>query len=80
MKDDIEVKAFYCTCPCKDCIKPKRHPGCHADCADKLEWDVKKDKLMKDIQSEKSKRYESIGFLVDSQLRVAKRTQKNRWR
>lgn len=80
MKDDVEVKAFYRTCPCKNCVAPKRHPGCHSDCSDKREWDTKKDKLMQEIQAEKSKQYEATGFLVDSQLRVAKRLKMNKWR
>ena len=25
-------------CPCKDCVAPKRFPGCHASCKEYLEW------------------------------------------
>jgi hypothetical protein len=28
-------------CPCKYCVAPKRHPGCHADCDEYKKWDIK---------------------------------------
>ena len=35
--------------PCRDCVAPKRHPGCHAECEAylnwKKEWDAQKEKI-----------------------------------
>lgn len=80
MKDNVEVKAFYRTCPCKNCVAPKRHPGCHSTCQFKLAWDEKKDQLMKKIQEEKKKDHEATGFLVDSQMKVVKRLKLDKWK
>lgn len=26
------------TCPCKGCLAPKRHCGCHSNCEEYLNW------------------------------------------
>lgn len=26
-------------CPCKDCVAPKRHSGCHSTCGEYIKWD-----------------------------------------
>lgn len=26
------------TCPCKDCVPPKRHPACHGTCSEFYEY------------------------------------------
>lgn len=30
--------------PCKGCIPPVRHPGCHDECKDYKEWKSERDK------------------------------------
>jgi hypothetical protein len=25
-------------CPCKNCVAPKRHSGCHGHCKEYIEW------------------------------------------
>lgn len=25
-------------CPCKECVEPKRHTGCHSECTEYLDW------------------------------------------
>lgn len=33
-------------CPCKDCVAPKRYPGCHAVCKEYIDWhNDRQDKL-----------------------------------
>jgi hypothetical protein len=27
-------------CPCKDCVAPKRHTGCHAACKEYKDWNI----------------------------------------
>ena len=28
------------TCPCKGCVAPKRHSGCHSHCPEYIEWNI----------------------------------------
>lgn len=28
-------------CPCKECVPPKRCPGCHGSCAEYIAWQKK---------------------------------------
>lgn len=28
------------SCPCRYCVAPRRHPGCHAICKDYKEWNT----------------------------------------
>lgn len=73
---------LYDDCPCNGCEKPKRHIGCHSHCPDKAKWD-KKTKATKDaILTEQKRNEQATSFLVESQLRVAKRLKINnrRWR
>ena len=30
-------------CPCKPCVPPERHPGCHATCPKYKEWRMAED-------------------------------------
>lgn len=41
-------------CPCKDCVAPKRHPGCHSHCIEYKKWSLLK-QLYK-IKEQKEKR------------------------
>ena len=77
---DVRVKSFYRTCPCNGCVAPNRHPGCHSNCKEKSDWDLEKDQLMEKIRKEKKKDYEATGFLVDSQRKMAKALQLNKWK
>ena len=66
--------------PCRGCVEPKRHPGCHADCPDDLAW-VEAHKTRFDaMKEEHDKHYEAMSFIVRSQLRTAKRLRLNRWK
>ena len=29
-------------CPCKDCVPPERHPGCHPECEKYLAWSAER--------------------------------------
>lgn len=31
-------KHYKSICPCKDCVPPERHPGCHGKCEKYIEW------------------------------------------
>ena len=42
--------------PCKDCVAPKRYPGCHAECEDRAEWLVAF-KEMKATAGEEARRF-----------------------
>lgn len=63
---------LYDDSPCKECVKPKRYPGCHATCPERKEWadnlQANKDK----IRAEKDKE--------DAVYDALKRTKKTRWK
>ena len=71
---------LYSDCPCKDCVPPKRHELCHSTCPDKKAWDEKKKAAIDAIKAEKDRHIEATGFIVDSQLRVARRLKLNKWK
>ena len=52
--------------PCKNCVAPKRHPGCHATCPDYILEKTKHNKLKEKIKNEKINTYdlcEGVGRL-----------------
>ena len=51
---------IYC---CKDCVAPKRHPGCHAECMEYIEQKAEHERI-KAVANQK--RYIETG--LDSQL------------
>ena len=71
---------LYDDCPCKDCVPPKRHPGCHRNCKEKDEWNDTVKAAKDAIITEQKRHDQATGFLVESQFRVAKRLKLNRWR
>lgn len=43
---------------CKNCVAPKRHPGCHSTCPDYILDKQKKEELKEKIRREKLDTYE----------------------
>lgn len=33
------------TSPCKDCVAPKRYPGCHSVCKEYISWKAEHDEV-----------------------------------
>lgn len=33
------------TSPCKDCVAPKRYPGCHSVCKEYIGWKAERDEV-----------------------------------
>ena len=66
--------------PCRGCVPPKRHPGCHADCPEDLAWVKEHKECFEAAKAERNKHIEATGFIVDSQLRTAKRLRLNKWK
>ena len=71
---------LYDDCPCKHCVKPKRHPGCHGHYKEKDEWDDTIKTAKDAIRTEQKRDEQATSFLVASQMRVAKRLKLNKWR
>lgn len=71
---------MYDDCPCKYCVKPKRHPGCHGHCKEKDEWDDTIKAAKDAIRTEQKRNEQATSFLVESQMKVAKRLKLNKWR
>ena len=71
---------LYDECPCKHCVKPKRHPGYHGHCKEKDEWDDTIKAAKDAIRTEQKRDEQATSFLVASQMRVAKRLKLNKGR
>lgn len=71
---------LYDDCPCKYCVPPKRHPGCHGHCKDEDKWNEKKKTAQDAIRTEQKRNEQATSFLVESQMRVARRLKLNKWR
>ena len=63
------------TC-CKDCVPPKRYPGCHDKCPEylkeKQEWNARKER----VRSEKNRDVLIDGYVVNRSLKSKKRHKK----
>jgi len=58
-------------CPCRYCVAPKRHPGCHAECPEYKEWDAEHQQHLEEVR--KKKQEESVGCLpYNTQCRIIK--------
>lgn len=60
--------------PCRDCVAPKRHPGCHDTCGDYI---VEKAFHNAEIKTEREK-YEIDSYSVDYVRKNIDRAQKRR--
>lgn len=47
--------------PCKECVAPKRHIGCHGPCQEYQEWRKQQDALNKELRNKKHQK--GIGYL-----------------
>lgn len=45
-------------CPCKDCVAPKRHQGCHAECGEYRDWNAERQEDLERVR--KIKYYETV--------------------
>lgn len=64
-------------CPCKDCVAPKRHPGCHARCNEYIEWNEEHQQELAKIR-EKNREYNDCFPTYQQQCRQQKK--KEGWR
>ena len=71
---------MYDDCPCRYCVPPKRHLGCHGHCKEKDDWDDTRKAARDAIKTEQERHNQATGFLVESQMKVAKRLKLNKWR
>lgn len=47
---------------CKDCVPPKRHPGCHDTCPDRIA-----EKLIEDLRKEEYRKQQDIQMGIRDQ-------------
>lgn len=71
---------YRITC-CKDCVPPKRHPGCHGSCpeyiAERAELDKQKEE---DWKNSTVKRYEDSGLYIARTKRAKRQIKADRYR
>ncbi|MBO7727832.1 MAG: hypothetical protein J6S50_04865 [Oscillospiraceae bacterium] len=69
---------MYDNCPCRECVAPKRHPGCHGSCPDKAEWDKTFGEAKAAIRQEVRRGQIVGGFIAGNSRRVDKFLYKTR--
>ena len=62
-------------CPCKECIPPKRFPGCHGSCPDYAEWNNEHISRKVNIQNAKNKQAIVDDYVIPTTNKI--RRQKN---
>lgn len=62
---------IYC---CKDCVAPKRHPGCHGSCPEYLADKAEHDRL----KAEYDKANQTTGAIIEDQMRKVYKAMKDR--
>ena len=56
--------------PCKDC--PDRHMRCHCECEKYKVYKAESDRKRAEVNLEKAKKFNDIGYIKDSQERYRK--------
>ena len=51
--------------PCKNCVPPERHLGCHQDCPRYVEWKKQNDERREDIYRKKYNDLTLRNFTID---------------
>lgn len=67
---------MYDKCPCRYCVPPKRHLGCHGDCLEKKQWDQDLSEIKKTIYEDKERHQQSMNVLINSAQQGKKRINK----
>lgn len=52
--------------PCKTCVHPIRHTGCHASCEQYIEWKYENDRQSKEIRKNREQHNAPITYAVDT--------------
>jgi hypothetical protein len=58
------MNGIYGDNPCKECVPPKRRPGCHAECEEHRAWKEEVNERKAQIADERAK-----GKMLDSVLK-----------
>lgn len=64
-------------CPCRDCVAPKRHAGCHGHCEEYKTWDNARKQELDKIRSAKNAESDYTYMCVQRHARAIKRSHKN---
>lgn len=57
-------------CPCKECVAPKRHTGCHAKCREYGDWKAAMDEKNEEIHRKKVANQEYSNMRRDKMPKV----------
>lgn len=61
--------------PCKDCVAPKRHPGCHGECIDYMIAKAFHEAERVEVEQEEAVTHYSMGIARKNRDRCEKRKQ-----
>lgn len=60
-------------CPCKECVPPKRCPGCHGSCAEYIAWSKKHIRHCMAVRSAKEKQKVCDDYTISEMGKNAKK-------
>ena len=60
-------------CPCKECIPPKRCPGCHGSCAQYIAWQKKHIRHCIAVKASKVKQKVCDDYIIPLTIKNVKR-------
>lgn len=52
-------------CPCKECVPPKRSPGCHGSCAEYIAWSKRRMRHLMAVKNAKEKQKICDNYAID---------------
>jgi len=70
--DNERVRPDY-KYPCKDCVPPERHIGCHSTCSRYTEVAERNKRIRETIQKEHRAHEEITSFLVEQTIRMRRK-------
>lgn len=60
-----EVPKIHKPNPCRYCVAPKRHPGCHEHCKARKEWKEETDLAKAEIRKEYLKDIDVRSYMIE---------------
>lgn len=60
-------------CPCKDCVAPKRHCGCHTTCKEYKDWDILHKQELEAIRQARNSEDEWISIIHRNAIKRRKK-------
>jgi hypothetical protein len=60
-------------CPCKDCVAPKRHSGCHSVCPEYRDWNTLHQQEVSKVREARAMTSDFDAIMVQKSIKRMKR-------